>query len=264
MGEVVLHLGERRFLRCSACGLRVLDPVPGVNELESEYGEDYAPFVLASRSAGLVTRFRRGWYTARRLRWVRGLQFHSVLDVGCGTGEFLINLRQRGIDVHGLEPSEFAAAFAGSLGLDVFQGVVAAYRPERTFDLITLWNVIEHMTDPAGDLARLRDLLAPTGTMVILTPDASSPQAARFGRDWAGLEVPRHLQLFDAASLAILATKTGLSKSVRRPVRIDHYYIGMASWASVLRRRGWRSAVRLAPASFRGEDSMLVYWFRRA
>lgn len=260
--EVVLDLGDRRLLRCKQCGVRFLDPIPDFKELEKEYSEGYAPFALASRSPGPVTRFRRDWYTARRRRWIRGLQFKSVLDVGCGTGEFLLKLRQSGVDVHGLEPSEFAARFAASQGLDVFQGSVADYRPGRTFDLITLWNVVEHLTEPAGDLARLRALLAPGGTIAILTPDAGSPQAARFGLDWAGLEVPKHLHLFDSASLETLAGKAGLSQSGRLPARVDHFYIGLASWASARRRRGFSKAFRLVPAAFSGEDSMLVVWLR--
>lgn len=262
--DVSLELGDRRLLRCANCGIRVLDPAPGSSDLESEYGADYPPFALAGRVPGLLTRFRRGWYTARKERWIRGLRFKSVLDVGCGTGEFLIQLRRRGIDVHGLEPSGFAAKHAASLGLDVFPGGVAEYRPGRTFDLITLWNVIEHMPDPAGDLIRLRDLLAPDGTIVILTPDAGSRQAGAFGPDWAGLEVPRHLQLLDPSSLNALAAKAGLSQVGARPARVDHYYIGLASLASAVRRRGLLKATALAPAVFTGHDSMLVVWLRAA
>jgi len=233
-------------------------------ELQTEYSANYAPFALAARSPGLLTRFRRAWYTARKERWIRALRFKSVLDVGCGTGEFLIKLRQRGIEVHGLEPSKFAAAYASSVGLDVFQGGVAEYRPGRSFDLITLWNVIEHLPDPAGDMARLRDLLATDGTIVILTPNIGSHQADAFGRDWTGLEVPKHLQLFDASSLRTLATKGGLAQVGVRRARIDHVYIGMASWAAAKRRRGSLGATRLAPAIFSGDDSMLVVWLRRA
>jgi len=244
--------------------VRVLDPAPTAVELETEYGANYAPFALAARSPGLLARFRRAWYTARKERWIRGLRFKSVLDVGCGTGEFLIKLRRRGVDVHGLEPSRFAAGYATSLGLDVFQGGVAAYRPEQKFDLITLWNVIEHLQDPAGDLARLRDLLAPDGTIVILTPNIGSRQANAFGPDWAGLEVPKHLQLFDASSLRSLAAKTWLSQVDVRAARIDHVYIGLASWVAARGRRGLLGATPLAPAIFGGDDSMLVVWLRRA
>ena len=259
-----LALGERRFLRCGQCGVRVLDPAPVALELESEYGADYPPFALAARSPGIVTRFRRAWYTARKEGWIRGLRFKSVLDVGCGTGEFLVKLRRRGMEVHGLEPSRFAAGYAASLGLDVFQGAVAEYRPGQTFDLITLWNVIEHLPNPVRDLSRLRDLLAPDGTIVILTPNIGSHQADAFGRDWAGLEVPRHLQLFDASSMRALAAKTGLSQVAVRPARIDHVYLGLASWAGANHRRGWLGAARLAPAVITGDDSMLIVWLRRA
>jgi SAM-dependent methyltransferase len=262
--EVALQLGERRLLRCERCGARILDPPPSPSELEKEYGASYPPFALAARSPGLIASFRNDWYTARKERWIRGLGFKSVLDVGCGTGEFLVKLRRRGVEVHGLEPSEFAAGYAATHGLHVFQGGVAEYRPGRVFDLITLWNVIEHMPDPAGDLSRLHDLLAPSGTVVILTPDAGSHQANVFGRDWAALEVPRHLQLFNASSLSILAANAGLSLVGVRRSRFDHYYIGVASWVSAIRRRGVLKAARLAPAIATGEDSMLVVWLRRA
>lgn len=262
LGDVVLALGERRFLRCARCGVQALDPAPTALELEKEYGADYPPFGLAARSPSFMTKFRTGWYTARKERWVRGLRFASVLDVGCGTGEFLSGLWRRGIDVHGLEPSALAAGHAASAGLDVFQGDVGEYPLGRSFDLITLWNVIEHMQDPAGDLRRLRDLLAPGGTIVILTPDASSRQARAFGRDWAGLEVPKHLQLFDGSSLRTLATNAGLSPVGLRPARVDHLYIGLASLRSAIRRQGF-GAARLTPAAFSGTDSMLVVWLRQ-
>jgi SAM-dependent methyltransferase len=233
-------------------------------ELESEYGANYPPFALAARNPGLLARFRAHWYMARKERWIRGLRFSSVLDVGCGTGEFLVELRRRGVEVQGLEPSGFAARHAASLGLNVFQNGVAEFSPGRTFDLITLWNVIEHMPDPAADLSRLRELLAPDGTIVILTPDAGSHQAGAFGHDWAGLEVPRHLQLFDASSLRTLAAKAALSQVGVRPARLDHLYIGLVSWASAMRRRGLLKAIRLVPAVFTGSDSMLVVWLRPA
>jgi SAM-dependent methyltransferase len=260
----VLAVGERRFLRCRRCGLHVLDPAPDALELEREYSADYPPFALAARAPDLLARFRTGWYTARKERWIRGLQFKSALDVGCGTGEFLLRLRGRGIAVHGLEPSAFAARHATSAGLDVFQGDVSHYSPGRTFDLITLWNVIEHMRDPAGDLSRLRDLMAPGGTMVVLTPDAGSHQARAFDGDWAGLEVPRHLQLFDGSSLRTLATQAGLSQVDVRHARVDHFYIGLVSLRSAMRRHGLLTAARSTPAVFRGGDSMLVVWLRQA
>jgi SAM-dependent methyltransferase len=191
------------------------------------------------------------------------LRFKSVLDVGCGTGEFLISLRRRGIDVHGVEPSAFAASYAAGVGLDIFHGDVGEYSPGRTFDLITLWNVIEHLRKPADDLNRLRQLLAPGGTIVILTPDVGSHQAHAFGRDWAGLEVPKHLQLFDGSSVRALAANAGLSQVRVRPARVDHLYIGLMSLRSATRRQGSIKAARLVSAVFSGSDSMLVAWFRQ-
>lgn len=259
----MLVLGERRFVRCSRCGVQVLDPAPEDVELEREYGADYPPFALAASAPSLLTRLRTGWYTARKEGWVRGLRFKSVLDVGCGTGEFLISLRRRGIDVHGVEPSTFAASYAAAAGLDVFQGNVGEFLPGRTFDLITLWNVIEHLRKPTDDLNRLRQLLAPGGTIVVLTPDVGSYQARAFGRDWAGLEVPKHLQLFDGSSLRALATNAGLSLARVRPARVDHLYIGLVSLRSAIGRQGSINAARLVSAVFSGSDSMLVAWFRQ-
>jgi hypothetical protein len=163
-----------------------------------------------------------------------------------------------------VEPSTFAASYAVAAGLDIFQGNVGEYSPGRTFDLITLWNVIEHLRRPTDDLKRLRQLLAPGGTVAILTPDVGSYQARAFGRDWAGLEVPKHLQLFDRSSLRALATNAGLSQVSVRPSRIDHLYIGLVSLRSAMRRQGSINAARFVSAVLSGSDSMLVAWFRRS
>jgi len=114
-----------------------------------------------------------------------------------------------------VEPSTFAASYAAAAGLDIFQGNVREYSPGRTFDLITLWNVIEHLrrrppTSTGSDSSSRRAERSPS------SPRTSARTRHAHLPDWAGLEVPKHLQLFDGSSLRALATNAGLSQvSVR-------------------------------------------------
>jgi len=133
-----------------------------------------------------------------------------LLDVGCGNGSFLARMRGLGWKVHGLEPDETAAALARRAGIEVLVGTLADARwPEASFRAVTMTSVIEHVHDPGAALTACRRLLAPGGTLHLVTPNANALGAERFGTHWRGLEAPRHLVLFDRGSLARLLDACG-------------------------------------------------------
>jgi SAM-dependent methyltransferase len=134
-----------------------------------------------------------------------------VLDVGCGSGEFLQRMRTRGWDVVGVEPDPVAAARARSAELDVRDGSLAdAAFADDTFDAIVLSHVIEHVHDPIALLRECGRVLRPGGVLLIMTPNLERIGHRRFGADWRGLEPPRHLHLFSSRSLSTSVRLAGL------------------------------------------------------
>ena len=145
-----------------------------------------------------------------------------LLDVGCGSGEFLSRMRERGWAVIGVEPDPVAAAAARRDDLDVRDGMLedAAFADE-SFDAVVLSHVIEHVHDPIALLRECGRILRPGGRLVLTTPNLTSVGHRRFGADWRGLEPPRHLHVFSVESLASCVDQVGLAVSeVRTSARL--------------------------------------------
>lgn len=140
-----------------------------------------------------------------------------LLDVGCGSGDFLSRMSARGWRVVGVEPDPKAAETARRNGLDVRNGMLAdAAFDSDMFDAIVLSHVIEHVHDPVALLGECSRVLRPGGQVVILTPNLSSIGHRRFGPDWRGLEPPRHLHVFSARALAACVMRVGLTVTEAR------------------------------------------------
>ena len=145
-----------------------------------------------------------------------------LLDVGCGSGELLRRMEERGWAVTGVEPDPVAAEGARANGLDVRDGMLAdAEFPDERFDAIVLSHVIEHVHDPIELLRECGRVLRPGGTLVIMTPNLSSVGHRKFGADWRGLEPPRHLHVFSVEALSACIERVGLAVSnVRTSARL--------------------------------------------
>ena len=157
-----------------------------------------------------------------KLRWSAALQVRALpkpprrprlLDVGFGDGSFLRFMREAGWDVAGLEVDDAAVAAARSTGIDAESGTLehAPYAPE-SFDAVTLSHVIEHVHDPVAALQACARVLRPSGVLWLATPNLDSPGHRRFGRDWFGLDPPRHLVLFGVDSVDRALGKAGFGE----------------------------------------------------
>ncbi len=125
-----------------------------------------------------------------------------VLDVGCGAGGTLVSLEKKGWIGIGIDFDEKAVSNAKSKGLDARTGDLFSQNfKDEKFDAIVMNHVIEHIPDPKKLLEECRRVLKTGGILVMLTPNSQSRGHRRYGRNWRGLEVPRHLQLFSCASL---------------------------------------------------------------
>ena len=186
MGEEGLIPTTDRFgsaladlVRCLACGHMQLERFPDEAELSEAYGDaesdDYVEEEAGQRATARVA-------LERIERHVRP---GAMLDLGCWVGFLLAEARDRGWETLGVEPSEFASAYARDrLGLEVLRaGLLEADLPERSFDAVVMGDVIEHLPDPAAALDRIAALLRPGGVVHLALPDAGSPSRAGWVRD---------------------------------------------------------------------------------
>lgn len=155
----------------------------------------------------------------RELRYLPPLKPGGrVLDVGFGSGAFLLIAQEIGWRVFGADPDLVAVTNAHEAGLNVRQGGINAFADEREqFDVITMSHVIEHAHDPIQMLNDAYALLKPGGVLYIDTPNIDAFGHHKFNKHWRGLEIPRHLVLFNWESITELLNKTGFTDSISVP-----------------------------------------------
>jgi SAM-dependent methyltransferase len=258
------------IVRCADCGLLFLNPRPDANSISAFYApERYDPFLSGKERRSLRDAAYRmvRFFTMRRkaARAAAGVTAGvRALDVGCATGELMVRLRNRGLEVFGVEPDAKAAEFARrTCDLTVWTGGIEAV-PDSAgrFDLITLWHVLEHVHDLRGTLARLRELLSQEGRLVIAAPNPLSGDARAYGAEWVAWDAPRHLYHFEPDVLLSLLRDCGFRAERKGAVAFDAFYHCLLSERTAV---GYLRAVTRGTASWLrgvcgGEGSSELYW----
>ena len=210
-----------RIAQCLNCRLWFVNPQPTMEELR----QFYATYDEGKLWRSLEAHFNRGV----RKAILRLKQAGTVLDVGCGSGNFLSCMKEAGFSTFGIEPSGSGSEYGREAhGIDIYHGMIEDYltaNAGRRFDVVTLLNVLEHLTDPAGILKQLAQVLASDGMLAIVVPDARFHDL--FGRVrrfvgmpdpyWieqpnkflAGFRLPEHLCSFQPSTIASLLRRCG-------------------------------------------------------
>ncbi|RME43318.1 MAG: class I SAM-dependent methyltransferase [Chloroflexi bacterium] len=191
------------IVQCVHCGLRYTSPQPAPDEMATYYP---GPARLSGPARVLRRRLRE-----RRARWcAAGLSPGRALEIGCGDGWMLDALRRMGWVVAGTERSQRSAASPRRLGLDVLvEGMAGGAFAARSFDLVILWHVLEHLHDPLGTLIEVNRIVRPGGRLIVAVPNIESWQARVAGRRWFHLEAPRHLYHFAPQTLDAMLERAG-------------------------------------------------------
>jgi 2-polyprenyl-3-methyl-5-hydroxy-6-metoxy-1,4-benzoquinol methylase len=190
-------------VRCLECGLVRQNPQPQPLDLVQAY-QEVADERYEEEASGRLETFRRALADIQRHE--RGGQ---LLDVGCHTGIFLSVARQAGWQVAGVEPSRWSAQCARKRGLDVYCGTLAEapYRP-GSFDVVTMWDVIEHLADPREELQQAHRLLRPGGLLAVSTMNVDTWFPKLLGRRWPWY-MQMHLYYFDPRTLSRMLAESG-------------------------------------------------------
>lgn len=205
--------GDFSIVACPQCGLVYVGENPSSIDFCQLYGEAYYTGGSDQVFADYIGEEHSRRAGARRKLW--GLKHYvpkgHLLDVGCAAGFFLAEAKHY-YDVRGVEFSEYSSRYAREhFGLDVITGTLEnANLPASSFDIITLWDVIEHVPDPYSVLHESARLLKTGGHLVLTTGDICSRHARATGADWPLMEPPWHLYFFSRKTMAEMGERAGL------------------------------------------------------
>ncbi|WP_396162566.1 class I SAM-dependent methyltransferase [Flavobacterium sp.] len=151
----------------------------------------------------------------------------KILDIGAGTGDFLLEAKNKNWETVGVEPNEKAKSIAINKGV-LFADTIEKLE-SNSFDVITLWHVLEHVPDVAHQVAELKRLLKPSGTLIIAVPNFKSFDANYYKTFWAAYDVPRHLWHFSKTAIEKLFDKQNMNLVAVKPMWFDGYYVSLLS-----------------------------------
>lgn len=219
--------GKFTLIKCKSCGLVSLDPKPNSNTLKKfypsvayyAYGVDEQTDFFGSLRSYLIKHYYSPTFFSRLFSFFvhkvpampRKCKNKVILDIGCGSGDTLYLLKKLGWNVYGIEVDKIAVNAAQKRGLNVVRGTyknLSKY-PDKFFDCIRLYHVIEHIDDSSYCLDLIKKKLKDNGELLIGTPNINSLTARVFKSYWYNMDAPRHLYLFSPKTLSVLLKRHG-------------------------------------------------------
>ena len=220
---------------CEDCEVRFTQNIPIEFEIGKYYqSEEYISH--SNTSKGLINTLYQ-WvrdYTLgqkrKLIKKISGLNAGSLLDIGCGTGEFLKTMKDAGWEVQGLEPDEGAREQAiNNLGLKVDEPEHLFALPKAQYDVITMWHVLEHVHRLHEYMDQIKSLLKPDGSLIIAVPNYQSWDAEHYQAEWAAYDVPRHLYHFSASAMEKLLVQHEFELKQIKKMPFDGFYVSLLS-----------------------------------
>ena len=263
---------EFEILECPQCHLLYTSPRPSLPESQRYYQSNNY-FSHQENKSGFIPRvyeFVKSFNIHSKVRMAtKGMTPGSALDIGCGVGDFLFSLQRRGWSVNGIEPSSQARNIASKrLGFTPLDPTESPALPDASFDLVTLWHVLEHVDDLALQISELQRLLKPGGRLIIALPNFTSFDAQFYKEHWAAWDVPRHLNHFSPEFMQSMFANLSFQYIDNHKLIWDAFYISYLSESflnhSLPLIRGFFVGLRSNTKALRsGRYSSLVYRFQK-
>jgi SAM-dependent methyltransferase len=218
---------------CKKCDLAITSPRPESANLGSFYkSEEYVSH--SDTSKGVLNKlYKAARYFTLRSKYAKVkpyLKNGFLLDIGCGTGAFLNFCAKKAHRVIGIEPDHDARNMAAKEnGVSVFGEEELDNLHSQSADVITMWHVLEHVSDLSMRLKQMKHILSVDGRIFIAVPNKNSYDAHFYGSFWAAYDVPRHLWHFTPLAIQKLSEQNGFVVEDILAMPLDAYYISMLS-----------------------------------
>ena len=222
------------IVSCTNCNFKFTDPRPEDENLGDYYkSEEYISH--SNTSKGIVSKLYhivRNYTLKNKIRLVsKYVSRGTIIDYGCGTGMFLNICKQNGWKTYGMEPDSGAGKIASEMGLRVLNNKQSLKESigSSQVDAITLWHVLEHVTDLNETLTFFKETLKQEGVLIIAVPNYTSYDAEHYRQYWAAYDLPRHLYHFEINTISKLLLPYGFKLIETKPMKFDSFYVSMLS-----------------------------------
>ena len=206
-------------------------PQPSLDNLGKYYeSEDYISHTDNQRSLfEKLYHFIKNIALKNKLNLINSHQPNKgrILDIGAGTGDFLSVAKKDGWQTIGVEPSTKAKSIAINKGVSFVE--LTTELENNSFDVISMWHVLEHVPDLDKQIKELKRLLKPTGTLIIAVPNFKSFDAKHYGKFWAAFDVPIHFWHFSKTAIKLLFEKEKMKLEKVLPMKFDSFYVSLLS-----------------------------------
>ena len=209
----------------------ITHPQPSLETLGKYYeSEDYISHTDNKRSL-----FEKAYHFVKQIALKNKLDLINsfqpnkgrILDIGAGTGDFLLTAQENGWQTIGVEPSPRAKGIAIKKGISFVEDTKEL--ESHSFDTITMWHVLEHVPDLDAQIKELNRLLKQNGTLIVAVPNFKSFDAKHYGVFWAAYDVPIHFWHFSKKAIELLFAKEGMKLEKVLPMKFDSFYVSLLS-----------------------------------
>lgn len=209
----------------------ITSPQPELQNLGKYYeSEDYISHTDNKRSL-----FEKAYHFVKNIALQNKLNLINseqpnkgqLLDIGAGTGDFLLTAKNNGWETIGVEPSERAKNIAKEKGISFVEEISSL--ENNSLDVITMWHVLEHVPDLELQIKELKRLLKPTGTLIVAVPNYKSFDADHYQTFWAAYDVPIHFWHFSKKSIQVLFERVEMKLEKILPMKFDSFYVSLLS-----------------------------------